>query len=365
MTAKKTQKTSWHKLWGRSGFANMKKYVFTKLKILVLLLTFAVLLNGCSSKEEGNDTSVDGPGDNNKLVVYTSHKIEVYGPIIKEFEERTGIWVTVVAGGTNELLEQIEDEKDSPTCDIMFGGGVENLEAYKDYFMPYTCTECKEIEESYMSTNGCWTAFSSLPIVFVYNNKLVYQTAAPTGWEDLLGDRWKGKIAFADPNTSGSSYTALATMMQIIDKDSNQTLREFIEALDGNVLSGSGDVIDAVVKGTRLVGITLEETAMKRIAAGADITMVYPGEGTSAVPDGCAIIKNAQNEENAKQFIEFIISKDVQQYIVDEFDRRSVRRDIKDSKEPFENLKVIDFDISKASLNQNEILKQWSELITK
>lgn len=36
-------------------------------------------------------------------MVYTSHKEEVYWPIIKEFEERTGIWVEVVSGGTNEL----------------------------------------------------------------------------------------------------------------------------------------------------------------------------------------------------------------------------------------------------------------------
>ncbi len=330
-----------------------------------LLLSCIVLINGCSNKKDGNDSGIVGPGNDNKLVVYTSHKIEVYGPIIKEFEERTGIWVTVVSGGTNELLEQIAIEQYDPKCDVMFGGGVENLEAYKEYFMPYTCSQCTKIEEPYQSTNGCWTAFSSLPIVFVYNNKLVYETAAPTGWKDLLEDRWKGKIAFADPNTSGSSYTALATMMQIIDEDNEQTLRKFIEALDGNVLSGSGDVIDAVVTGTRLVGITLEETALKKIAAGADITMVYPSEGTSAVPDGCAIIKNSQNEENAKQFIEFIISKDVQQYIVDEFNRRSVRKDVKDSKEPFENLNVIDFDISKASSNQNEVLKQWSELITK
>ncbi|WP_167958008.1 ABC transporter substrate-binding protein [Anaerosporobacter faecicola] len=342
----------------------MNKYVFSKFQIVVgLLISFAVLLSGCGNRQVGYDTGIEGPGDNNELVVYTSHKEEVYEPIIKEFEERTGIWVTVIAGGTNELLEQIALEGDSPVCDIMFGGGVENLEAYKDYFLPYTCSEGKDIAKDYLSADGCWTPFSSLPIVFVYNNKLIYESAEPTGWKDLLGDRWKGKIAFADPNTSGSSYTALATLLQILNQDQEKTLRTFVDALDGNVLSGSGDVIETVVNGTRLVGITLEETAMKQIAAGADITMVYPREGTSAVPDGCAIIKNARNEDNAKQFIEFIISKDVQQYIVDKFNRRSVRGDIKDSKEPFKNLNVIDFDISKASIIQNEVLKQWSALI--
>ncbi len=45
-----------------------------------------------------------------RLTVYTSHKQEVYAPIIKEFEERTGIWVEVVPGGTTELLERIREE---------------------------------------------------------------------------------------------------------------------------------------------------------------------------------------------------------------------------------------------------------------
>ena len=47
--------------------------------------------------------------EENKLVVYTSHKEEVYAPIIKEFEERTGIWVELHTGGTSELLEEIAE----------------------------------------------------------------------------------------------------------------------------------------------------------------------------------------------------------------------------------------------------------------
>lgn len=52
---------------------------------------------GCVAGE----SSGQGPekvSEEKRLTVYTSHKQEVYAPIIKEFEERTGIWVEVVPG---------------------------------------------------------------------------------------------------------------------------------------------------------------------------------------------------------------------------------------------------------------------------
>ena len=64
---------------------------------------------GCGAGE----SSGQGPekvSEEKRLTVYTSHKQEVYAPIIKEFEERTGIWVEVVPGGTTELLERIREE---------------------------------------------------------------------------------------------------------------------------------------------------------------------------------------------------------------------------------------------------------------
>ena len=54
----------------------------------------------------------------NRLIVFTSHKPEVYAPIIKEFELRTGISVEVQAGGTTEMLEKIKNGEDA---DVMFG----------------------------------------------------------------------------------------------------------------------------------------------------------------------------------------------------------------------------------------------------
>ena len=107
-----------------------------KKSILSLLCAVILLLPGCEMREEALPMDSFIPSSEERLVIYTSHKEEVYGPIVQEFERRTGIWVDVVAGGTNELLERIREEGDSPGADVMFGGGVESLESCRDCFAP-------------------------------------------------------------------------------------------------------------------------------------------------------------------------------------------------------------------------------------
>lgn len=81
-----------------------------KWRMLLLALLLA-LLCGCAASEPLPDYA---PEESQRLILYTSHKKEVWQPIVKEFEARTGVWVTVVEGGSNELLEQLAAKTDAP-----------------------------------------------------------------------------------------------------------------------------------------------------------------------------------------------------------------------------------------------------------
>lgn len=331
-----------------------------KKRSLALLCALLLLLTACG-QEKDPDTLRLAPAEEDRLVVYTSHKEEVYGPIIREFEERTGIWVEVVAGGTNELLERIDRERESPGGDVMFGGGVESLELYEDCFEPYAGTGSDLLKPGLRPEGDLWTPFSSLPVVLIYNTRLV-SPGELTGWADLLDPRWRGKIAFADPAVSGSGYTAAITMLLCLEGDLWEDLARFADNLDGNVIGDSGDVVAAVDQGTCSIGITLEETALKRQSQGANIAIVYPAEGTSDLPDGTALIAGARHADNARAFLEFIQSTDVQTLVVDRFARRSVRVDVADreSLPSVEEIRVIEYDAAWASGIKEEFLERWA-----
>ena len=324
-----------------------------------------LLLSACSDSErKENIESISGKYSvpvEKQLIVYTSHKEEVYMPIIREFEERTGIWVDIHEGGTAQMFSEVRSISESGGCDIMFGGGIESYKAQKDLFMPYETVEKKYLDGSYLDADNYFTPFTELPIVFVYNKKLVSYSEIPESWESLFDEKWKGRIAFADPGRSGTSYTIISTMEQIFDEEPKSLITRFYEQIEGKVLSSSGDIIPKVADGTYLVGITLEETARKAIEQGVGIAIIYPLEGTSAVPDGCAIVRNAPHSYNAGKFIDFVVGYDTQKMAMNNFHRRSVRTDLTDT--TYSEFDRIDFDLEKSASSESEVFAIWNSLI--
>lgn len=324
-------------------------------RILSLLLS-VLLLAGCA-RTPAQDISSFVPPAEERLVIYTSHKESVYAPIVKEFEQRTGIWVEVRTGGTVTLLERIAGGDSD--CDLLFGGGADSLNAYSGCFAPYTSPNAGAIAPEYDLGGGVWTPFSALTTVLIYNTKLVRQNA-PTGWNSLLDQGWQGRIAFADPTASGSGYTALCTLLQVLGGDQDKTLNSFVDNLDGRVLADSSDVITAVADGSCYIGVTLEETARKAVYDGLDLAVVYPKEGTCILPDGAAVIQSCAHPENAQKFIDFLLAPETQQRLVTDFFRRSVRSDVSDSSLPAPL--ALDYDLDRAEHERQALLDRWQEL---
>lgn len=332
-----------------------------KRSIFCILLLVCFVLTGCAVPvEPPNDYA---PDEAHRLTVYTSHKEEVYRPIVREFEARTGIWVTVVTGGTNELLERIAAESGTPRADVMFGGGVESLEAYRSRFVPYTCSEAAHLQPQFRAGDDLWTPFSALPVVLIYNPKLVGDGDL-TGWSDLFDEDYRGRIAFTDPSISGSSFTGLVTMLQAVGGDEEETLRRFADALDDRQLTSSGAVLSSVAEGSNLVGVTLEETARQHIASGEDVALIYPADGTSCVPDGSALVRGCTHEENAKRFLDFTAGADVQRLLTASFYRRSVRDDVPGATDMPElgELALVDYDVRGVSARRDALLMTWAFL---
>ena len=262
-----------------------------------LLLVCLLLLTGCG-RADTQDVSSFAPAEGDRLVIFTSHKETIYEPILKEFEQRTGIWVELETGGTVTLLERIAAGESG--ADLMFGGGADSLSAYSACFAPYVSEYAGDVAPEYDLGGGIWTPFSALPVVLIYNTKLVRQNP-PERWADLLDAGWRGRIAFADPTVS-----------------------------------------------------------RKAIADGLDVAIVYPAEGTSVLPDGAAIVRGCAHEENARQFIDFLLSPDVQQLLGAELSRRSVRTDTASDALP--ELTVLPYDLRRADERRQELFDAWQAL---
>ena len=331
------------------------------------IFVFILLLSSCGRRTEVE--ILKAPAEDKRLLIYTSHKEELWKPIVKEFEERTGIWVEVVSGGTNLLLEEIAEKKGEVDADLFFGGGVESLNAFSDYFIPYEAKGIEEVDPQFRSATDVWTPFSALPVVLIYNEKLLSPEELGS-WKDVLAPKYKGKIAMANPAYSASAFTGLLSFEKAVQEETDSTedsdgdkeiLPRIAKQLDGKEYTDSGEVPEAVADGSKLVGITLEETALKYMAKGENIGIVYPKEGTTVVPDAGAILKGAKHLENAQKFLDFSISKDCQDILQKRFHRRAVLTSMAGEGEPsLLEIKRLSYDVSKISAERNRVLTDWS-----
>ncbi|WP_256756913.1 ABC transporter substrate-binding protein [Cohnella sp. WQ 127256] len=333
-----------------------KKYAY----LLVLLLVSSIVVAGCGSNKK------DGDKKSNSLTLYYSHAADWSDPIVKEFQEKTGITVNLVGAGTGELIARIRAEKDNPLGDVLWGGFVDGYAVIDDLLESYKSTEIDSLIPEAKSANNTWYGFNLEPMVIIYNPKLVKDEEAPKSWEDLTNPKWKGKIAHADPIKSGSSFTAVVNMiLSKLNRDEGMDLiKRFVDNLDGKLISSSSGTFKGVSDGEYSVGVTYEQGALKYMESGADLNIVYPSDGNTLLTSGIGIVKGAKNMENAQKFVDFLLSKDVQTNIGDIF-RRTVRTDLSEpaGMVPLKSLVPIEYDMEWAIANKEMITKKWKEFI--
>lgn len=280
-------------------------------KVLVVLTLSAVL--GISLFAAGKE-----------VVLYTSNKPEQYELVASEFENQTGIKVSVVRAGTGTCMQRIVAESERPLCDVFWSGGIGTLEAYKEYFEPYRSPEAAAIPEGYVSPDDQWAVCMIHLITIMYNKDLVSEAEVPTKWEDLFDPKWRGKIAMANPVTSGSGFSFFYSM---VDLYGWQGVRKL--ASNAVVQASSSSVWKGVYLGEYSLGIALEYAAYTYIAGGAEnIGIVYPEEGVVVVPEGLVLVKGAPHPEEAKLFFDFLITKEIRESLLMTAYRRPIRTDI-------------------------------------
>ncbi len=332
-----------------------------KLLKVVLLSLVALSLAACSSDKGGKDEGA------NELTLYSPHPAETINLIVEEFQKDTGIKVNVVAAGTGELLQRVKAEDGNALGDVLWGGGAESLASFTDYFESYKSKELDNIDPMYYDSEYKWIGESPLPMVIMYNTNLVKAEDVPTSWKDLLKPEFKGKIAMADPSKSGSAYTIMATMIEAYGGDPAgwDFIKDFYANLDGKVLDSSSGVYKGVADGEYSIGLTLEKEAIKFELAGADTKIVYPAEGTSAIPDGVALIKGAKNEENAKRFIDYVLSKETQAIMSEKLSRRSIRKDAEapEGLGALADIPLVNYDFEWAASQKDANLETWKNIV--
>jgi iron(III) transport system substrate-binding protein len=288
------------------------------------------------------------------------------------FEDETGITVDMSRKSSGEIYAQVKAESENPKGDIWWAGtGDPHLQAaeeglteeyvspMRDQLQPWAI---KQAEASGNRTVGVYSG----ALGFGYNKELLEKNGLPVPacWADLIKPEYKGHVQIANPNSSGTAYTMLATMVQLFGEEKGF---EYMKALHKNVnqytKSGSAP-IKAAGLGETTIGIVFMHDAVAQTVAGFPIVTVAPCEGTGYEIGSMSIIKGARNPDAAKKYYDWALKAEVQSRAqeANTFQMPSNKSAKQSDKAPdLSTIKLIDYDFKKygSSDERKRLLQKW------
>ena len=244
------------------------------------------------------------------------------------------------------------------------------LESSSDLFMQYVSSEDQNMMEKFRNTTGYFSpAFADPPVLIV--NQALKGDIEINGFADLLNPELKGKIAFGDPVNSSSAFQALVAMLYSMGENNDpmsdqawEFVDQFLKNLDGKMANSSSQVYKGVAEGEYVVGLTWEDPAAKYVKEGANVEVVFPEEGTIFPGESVEIIKNCKHPENAKKFVDFVLSEKIQNKVGSELTVRPLREGatLADYMTPQDQIKLIsNYDEGWVAANKQKITEMFSE----
>jgi iron(III) transport system substrate-binding protein len=290
------------------------------------------------------------------------------------FERATGTKVAVVQKATGEMLAQIKAERANPKGDVWWAGPADSylqaaeeglLEEYRSPQVAQLYDWAQRITD--VSRNRVAGVYGGI-LALGYNTEIGSKKKLPVPkcWKDLLDPALKGEVMLGNPNSSGTAYLMLASLVQIMGED--EAFR-FMAELNRNVTSyarsGIGPMT-AVTRGEVYVGSTVLHGVINEIVRGFPVLPVLPCEGVGYEVGSMAIVKGARNLDAAKKFYDWALTADAQKIGLDvkEFaipTNRSVALPPQVPK--LTDVKVIAYDFAKygASDTRRRLLERWEK----
>ena len=253
------------------------------------------------------------------VTVYVSEDQVFSEPILKDFENETGIKVYAIydteesksTGAMNRLIA----EKGNPQADVYWANEPIRAEVLKQKGIsaPYISEVARDIPTVFKDPDGYWTGFSARARVIIVNKKLKEKPASILAYTDA---RWRGRSVIANP-LFGTTTSQIAALFTIWGDKRSKAFMADMKSNQVAISTSNGESADLVAAGQYDFSLVDSDDAVNRIRQGKAISMLYPDQGKDGigcfiVPNTVLLIKGAPHRDLAKKLIDYLLSRETE-----------------------------------------------------
>lgn len=324
-----------------------------------------------AEEAEETETPAEEPADNG-LTGTTVKVLLAYGGAEKSFEQftkDTGIEVEYIEISTGQALAQIQAADGVSAADVWFGGGVDSYisAAELGYLEAYVSPEAETIKGEYKDADGYWTGLALVPAGFLVNTDVLAEKGleAPQTWEDLADPAYKDEIIMASPAISGTQYAIVNGLIQALGEEKGWDLWQRIDANISAYAQGGGEPMPKTNAGEYAIGVLATVGSAYQAMEEAPVEVINPTDFIPWTPAPIGIFADAENKEGAKVMVDYFLSKEGQERLMEADARIMTREDVAvpEVMKTLDTSKLIEQDVRLFGSQREDILARWAELI--
>ena len=291
--------------------------------LLLALLVSSIILIFINTNDEVQSEEVN---------IYTSRHYDADDLLYKQFTKNTGIEVNIIAGKGSALIERLKAEGANSPGDVFFTVDAGNLANFQKqgFLQPIQSETIKQVVPVELrGENDEWVAVAKRARVIFYNPELVNENEVKNiNYEDLSNDMWKGKIVIR----SSSNMYNQSLVSSLISNLGIEKTEEWAKGLVANfsrkpqgndrsqIMAVANKEASIAIANTYYIGIMLSgKGGEDQLNAAKKVKIAFPNQGNRGTHiniSGGGILKHSPNRENAEKFLEFLLSKEAQNHIV-------------------------------------------------
>ena len=321
------------------------------------------------------------PAMENKVVIVTSYPKDLTGPFKKAFETRyPGTKVEVLQKKTSAGVKYIQETAQGNTSDLMWASAPDAFEVLKgDGLLTRYTPKAKGIPEKIGSypindPDGYYIGFAGSGYGIMWNTRYLKakKIPVPKEWNDLKKPVYHNHVGMSAPSRSGTTHLTVETVLQGEGWDKGWATWKEMAGNFKMVTERSFGVPEGVNSGDFGIGVVIDFFGFSSKATGFPVDFVYPTV-TTLVPANIAVVKNAPHPEAAAAFIEYLLSVDGQELLLDPAIRRlpvnpeTYAKAPKDFPNPFKDKSIgaaVKFDVMLSKTRYNIVNSLFDVMIT-
>lgn len=306
------------------------------------------------------------------VVVYSSVDEVNAKKILDAFTAETGTAVQFVQLSSGPAYARIKAESNNPQADVWFGAPSENhiIAKNEKLTQAYKGSGFDALGKEFKDPDGFWRSFYMNPMAFAVNKEVLARIGAPkpTSWADLLNPAFKGQIQMPSPQSSGTAYNVVASLVVMMGEDKAY---DYMKKLAPNIqtYTSSGTAPSKAVQvGQCAVALQFTPAFFEAIVKGFPVEVIFPKEGVWFEAPAVSILKGARNLAAAQELVDWLSSVKGQNVMTDKqtfFYPVVAGAKLGTGMPAFESLKTIDIDPLWAGEQKKRLVERWvQEVLT-